>query len=350
MEKSTIRIIINSLPRISILLILLSASILNCTADEGQLVISDSLYIQEMKLATQKLNDQNSESLRLFEKAYESAIQVNDTASILKCLIGITDIERYRGNYNLAFDKLWNALLLAEAGGYTLEMVQIHRNLGILYNIYQKTPESIDQLQLSATKAKLIDNEIDRSAQIRMTYFSLSNVFRDKESYDTALIYLDSCSISAPGRILPFVDADKGFLYLKLGELSLAEDYLQKSYKYFDSGKDNYLATVYFYLGDLMTAKGSIDSAIFYYDLSFQIINTKNTYLEIKPEVLKQLANSFLKKSNYKKAYGYLENSLTVSDSLFNSKSKQNSQLFEIKNKYKESLEEKELLILEQKN
>ncbi len=76
-------------------------------------------------------------------------IQNKDTASVLKIYIGLSDAERFRGNYELAFNHLWDALLYANSGLYVSFKVQIYRNLGILFDIYNKDDKALEYLQES---------------------------------------------------------------------------------------------------------------------------------------------------------------------------------------------------------
>ncbi|GAF01518.1 tetratricopeptide repeat protein [Saccharicrinis fermentans] len=274
-----------------------------------------------------------------------------DTANAIQCLIAITDIYRFRGNYNESFDKLWDALLMAENTRDNISQIHIHRNLGILYNIFNKDSMAIKHLQWSIQNSKHSNiSKHKQHSQAIQSYFSLATVYSNNHEYDLALSYLDSCHLLNPTSFQPFVIAEMGSIYLRKGQLSIAEPLLNKANKYFVDNDANYQIVTCSFLGDLKQKQNKPDSASFYYSQSYQTIKKKKAYLEYKPQVLKKLAAIHLTQNKPRLAYSLLQEGNMISDSLFNAKSQQNSQLFEIKNKYKEALIEKEKTILQQNN
>ncbi|BAX81871.1 hypothetical protein ALGA_3573 [Labilibaculum antarcticum] len=317
----------------------------------------DTSYIDTIKLGLGEIQTDPEKSLGLLTKSYEHCMQKKDFGNAIRCLIGITDIERFRGNYNLAFEKLWDALLLTDKYGNEKNIITIHRNLGILYGIYNKDSSAINHLSLSLKKAKILnEKESVKNGEIIASYFSLSSIYRDNEQYDLALNYLDSCYLLNPDKNLPYVETDKGYLYLKMGNLKLAEKHLYNASKYLTRNNERYLVVCYSFIGDLKLAQNEPDSALYYYSKSLNTIEAKKAYVEFRPDLLRKISSLHLKKNNYVNAYNYLNASTKVSDSLFNATSDQNNKLFEIKNKYKEALLEKETLLqaqnvlIEQKN
>lgn len=319
------------------------------TSSNSQNLDLDSSNIAAIKLGLRKVQSDPEESLSLLTKSYEHCIQKNDFENAIQCLIGITDIERFRGNYNVAFEKLWDALILTDKQKNEKNIVTIHRNLGILYGIYNKDSSAIHHLSLSLKIAKnLKEKESVKYGEMIASYFSLASIHRDNEQYDLALHYLDSCYLLNPSKILPYVETDKGYLYLKLGNLELAEKHLGNANGYLYQNNERYLVVSYSFMGDLKLAQNEPDSALFYYTKSLKTIEAKKAYVEFKPEILKKISSLYLKKYNYVNAYEYLNASTEVSDSLFNAKSDQNNKLFEIKNKYKEAVLEKDKLVQKQ--
>ncbi|PKQ62054.1 hypothetical protein BZG02_14055 [Labilibaculum filiforme] len=306
-------------------------------------------YLDTIKLGLDKVQSDPEESLKLLRGSYEYCMQKKDFENAVHCLIGITDVERFRGNYNIAFEKLWDALLLAgEKQIDHKNVVIIHRNIGILYGIFNKDSAAINHLSIALRKTKLLKGEKMRISETTASYFSLASIYRDNKEYSVALQYLDSCNLLNPEKALPYVETDKGYLYLKLGNLKLAEKHLINANKNLSITDERYLAVNYSFLGDLKIEQNKTDSALYFFTTSLKTINAKKAFVEFKPEILRKMSLLYLSKANYGKAYNYLNASAEVSDSLFNAKSENNSQLFEIKNKYKETLIEKDKLVQKQ--
>lgn len=309
----------------------------------------DKVYADTIKLALSTSQVMPDKSFKLLNSSLKHSIQKNDTTSMLKCLIGITDIERYRGNYNIAFEKLWEALLLANEQGNRKMVIVIHRNLGILYNIYHKKEKAIYHIKMSQDEVKKIDpSKSFVKGQMKSNYFSLATVYKDSKEYHLALTYLDSCIMLTPDENLPYVEADKGYIYLKTGRLNEAETALNRAKEELLKKNSHYLIAVYSFLGDLKSIQQQTDSAIYFYQKSLKEADSRNAHLEFKPDVLRKLSTLYLNKKKNKRAYKYLQASINISDSLFNAKSERNLQLFEIKNQYKEALNKQQKLVKNQ--
>ncbi|WP_430931674.1 tetratricopeptide repeat protein [Saccharicrinis sp. 156] len=316
---------------------------------KSKLTTPDSLLSSSINVTIQNSEANSEEQILLLKQKLEQLTSARDTGNAIQCLIGLTDIYRFRGDYNDSFDKLWDALLLAEEIDDEISQIHIHRNLGILYNIFNKDSMAINYIRWSINRIKSskLPKE-NKHNQAKQSYFSLAIVHRDNKEYDLALNYLDSCYFFNPDGAQPFVVAEKGLIYLKKGQLTMSESFLSKANRYFIDNNANYQIATCLFLGDLKQKQNKLDSAEFYYLKSLQALKEKKAYLEYKPQILKNLASVYLKQNNPQLAYSFLHEGNMASDSLFNAKSERNNQLFEIKNKYKEALIEKEKLIQRQ--
>lgn len=277
-------------------------------------------------------------------------IQNKDTASVLKIYIGLSDAERFRGNYELAFNHLWDALLYANSGLYVSFKVQIYRNLGILFDIYNKDDKALEYLQESLGLAKLMALQGKGvNAEFIASYFSLSNHYKNLKKYDMAMLYLDSCEVySTTKHRQPFVDAERGYLYLKQGDFIKAGYNLFVALNGIVDKKTRYHIVILSYVGDLKMAEGELDSAMFYYKRSLEEMDKFSSFIEFKPELLQKVSNLYYLDGRHKVAYDYLLASKSASDTLFNLSNKRNADLFEVKNKYKSELIDREAFILKQ--
>jgi len=268
----------------------------------------------------------------------------------IRSLIKESDVDRFSGDYESAFDKLWDALILLKDSKFARENVIVHRNLGILFDIYNKDSLALDYLNKSIVLAKEYNNQgLIEKDQIKSGFFSLSNFWRDKEKYVLCLNYLDSCQLySNQDEPTPYIMTDRGYCYLKLDKIEEAEEYLYQAKYHLEKSKENYVVAVLDFIGDLQLEKQQIDSAIFYYQESLIFLEKNDVLREFKPQICTKLANLYSQKGNYKQAFLFMEEAKKSSEKLFSATSKNNQRLFEIKNKYKEILEENERRLVEQ--
>lgn len=281
---------------------------------------------------------------------YLNGKKKNDSLTILKSLVNLSDLDRYRGDYDLAFDKLWESMLLSKNKLYEKESVLIYRNIGILYDIFNKDSLAINYLSKSVDLAKRQSKKDESNLrQLVSSYFSTSMYWRDRDNYELALKYLDSCStIFTKKQVLPYVLADRGYCYLKLNKLSSAEEYLYLAKKHLLEENSPYQVAVLSFLGDLKIKKFENDSALIYYSNSLKSAEKMKVHMEFKPDLLQKIAEINFTLGNSKKAYEFMKLSKESFNQLFSSTNRNNQRLFEIKNKYKENLLEKELFINKQ--
>lgn len=281
---------------------------------------------------------------------YNEAKSRKDTLTIIQSLINLSDFDRYRGDYDLAFDKLWESLELSQVKGSESTLVLIYRNLGILYDIFNKDTIALEYLLKSVDLSKKqprTDNENLR--QFVSSYFSVAMYYRNREEYDIALKYLDSCDgVFNKKEKLPYILADRGYCYLKLNKLRVAENYLFEAKKILKDENSPYQVAVYSFIGDLKVNTAEKDSALVYFNKSLDAIEKLKVHMELKPKILEKMADVNFSLGNSDKAYEYMKASQKSFDALFSAANRNNERLFEIKNKYKENITKKEQFITKQ--
>lgn len=277
----------------------------------------------------------------------------NDTTeTTIKTLVDSSNQKRFSGEYDLAFDKLWEALLLAEKGNYKDDLALINRSLGVLYDIYNKDSLALKHFQIALNLSKeLLKTKSIEKHQVVSNYFSISNYWRDRKNYVKALTYLDSCYMYRyKSKELPYVISDIGFCNLQLGNLDKAEELLHKGKILLKQINAPYLVLNLSFIGDLKKVQKSPDSALYYYSESLMLLEKENIHNEQKPELLEKLAEIYILKDNLPEAIKHLKASKNSFEELFSATSKHNQRLFEIKNKYKLELAENKILIEKQDN
>ncbi|WP_208412293.1 tetratricopeptide repeat protein [Wenyingzhuangia heitensis] len=316
---------------------------------------TQNLENQEIKktnaLESDHSNSKNTTNTLEYEQKTEQILwkakKAKDTLLIIDSLLKLSNRHRYRGDYDLSFDNLWDALLLTKQKKHDVELQEIHRGLGILYNIYHKDSLSLHHLNKALTISKnlLKEKKIKKSILIS-SYFTISMFWRDKKNYSKALIYLDSCaSINNHQKELPYVITDVGYCNLKLGNLPKADSLLHKGKKLLEEIKSPYLVANLSFLGDLKKEQSNYKEALNFYKQANIIQQNQKVHLELKPELLKKIADIYIIQKKYVDAISYLKESQKSFENLFSTTNKNNHRLFEIKNKYLAELTENKKII-----
>lgn len=283
-------------------------------------------------------------------QAYLSAVESQDSVLIVKNVIALSDKERYSGDYDLAFDHIWDALIIAEKNDYDEMLIKINRGLGILYDIYNKDSLALKHLNEALRQSQVLfrDRE-NKKYHIISNYFSLATFWRDRENYELALQYLDTCEIiNNNQRELAYVITDRGYCNLKLGNLYDAETYLFKGKEWLEKIKSPYLVPNLCYIGDLKRESYQFDSALIYYNRSLELMEEAVLHMELKPSLLEKISEIHVMNGDLLKAVNAMKASKESYEHLFSATSKHNQRLFEIRNKYKAELVANQYIITEQ--
>lgn len=298
-------------------------------------------FNKERYLMTQK---STKTAYNYFSNGAKYFLKKGDTINHLNCIAHLSDIEHRKGQFNNAFELIWEAMPLAEKISNKMPLVEFHQMLGILYQVYGKETIALKHTKIGLEISKKY-SKVNKLYKKRLTscYLDVAVQYVAMKEYDLAINYLDSCYfVDTSSTRLHFVDAIYSQVYLEKQNYKKAQEYLNGVTENFEmNGKVFQTATNYFQ-GRIKSAINEPEKAIFYYKKSLKAIDSLQNNLNLKPEVLEKLAFEYRKVNNSDQAFLCLKESKHLSDSLFNIQSKQNKILFEIKNKYKESLSLKE--------
>lgn len=318
------------------------------------IILNFGIADEDFRLANSLLDTNPDSSLILYTEILPQLQEDGDTVRVIKCHIGISDVYKNRGQFGSAYDHIWDALLLAEALKDTLLLLEVHEDVGGLYGILNKYEEANGHFHKAKELAEgLIQSGGPGEARLINIHYSMAVLNRKAGRYEVAMDYIDSClvlkdkldlGISNTG----YLDAELGRNYLHLNKTELAEGYLIKANTFFKEQGLHYEIMTSLFLGDLYTEKRSWSLAEQYYSKCLYLISLFNSHSDVSKEALQKLSFAQSKLGKNQEAYANLLSAFSISDSLYNSKSSLNSDLFQIKNKYADELETKDRQILEQ--
>lgn len=311
---------------------------------------------KQLESANYLLDQYPDSAFRYFRELLDFFTGSGDSLSIINCHIGLSDVYKTRGQYSDAYDHLWDALLLAEDLKSTRMLIDIYLDLASLYGILGKHEESIDHmnLALSLTQELIRTHESNEKTLISI-YYALAVQHRKAANLSLALEYLDSSMhVSQTQQIgydnMAFINAERGVIYTLLDRLEDAENHLLGAKKVFEESDAHFLVMIYAFLGDLYIRKADIDKALFYFRNSLNSIDRFNAHTDMRPEVLTRLSELYEKSDNLGLAYRHLEEANELTDSLFSATNDNNAGLFQIRNRYRETIREQDEYIKEQQS
>ncbi|MDE5419560.1 tetratricopeptide repeat protein [Labilibaculum sp. DW002] len=296
---------------------------------------------------------QDSSYTNELNACYRYFQQQKDTLWLTKTLIERAEDESNEGNYGAAISDLWEALDLAELRGNIIMQHQVHANLGWIYNVFGKSKEAFmhEQKALDLSKDGLQSGLLTEGALIS-AYFDFVHSYRRKENYTMALQYLDSCYYIADkykytSSQKAYLTSEKGNIFRKQGRLSEALEILIKVEKEFQNIDQGYLTIIYFYLGNTYYALKDYKNAELAFEKAIENVDVRPRHYDVKAECLNRMAKSLEQQGKYQEAYQVLSQAKELNDELFSTKGFQNSGVLDIRNTYKEKLDERDRIILE---
>ncbi len=274
---------------------------------------------------------------------------------VVQCLLTMADIQKKKGKMSLSFDHLWEGLYWVEKTENDTYKAILHRKLSQLYDAFNKQEKSLfHSEQALVFSKKLLLKKNKQPVQLNSSYLNLAVKQRKLKNYDKAHSYLDSCAafqnqIKTSSYVTFGVVMERATIYLLQNDYKNANRILQTTKrKHLDKNAKQDIR-IYYNLGLLKLHLKEQDSAVYYFEKSLKLINTSHTEKNLSPQLLGPLSEIYFSKNKAKKAYSFLRQKNKIADSLTQIKTEVYSELFEIKNSYLATLQEKES-ILSQKN
>ncbi|WP_044211982.1 tetratricopeptide repeat protein [Flammeovirga sp. OC4] len=304
--------------------------------------------IYQLQTANSLLNSNPDSALLLFQDAMRIFDEIKDTLKVVQCHIGIADVYKNKGQYSLSYDHLWEGLSLSKQSKDLLLQSEINADIGVLYSLFNKYELSIEYLNVALNQAKiLVDFKKVPPDYTISLYYSMAVQYRKAKDFSKALVYLDSCRTLGlkhaknPLNNTAYVGTEKGIVSLYLNDLKQAEYYLLEAERHFEKRNNAFLVIIYNFLGDLYVKKENTQEAITAYKKALKLMKLFHTHEDYRIDILQNLSLLYEQEQQTQLALESLKEANAISDSLFNIKSIYNNRLFQIKDKYRETLQEK---------
>ena len=215
-----------------------------------------SLFAQENKKQTiKKLEEYSDSSTQVLKKAYITSIERLDTLAAINTLQKLALIYSHKGNHKDSYDKLWQALLLADTLKFKDEKAFIYRDIGRHYSYYKRKKKALKFLNLSLNLRKdLNKDKEERKEELANAYLAFVATFRELNDFKSAKIYLDSSAAflknSTVLRDKAFFTFENAVILNSQGNSKEALKEFEVSLQWFSKELPAFEVLIYAYVGD----------------------------------------------------------------------------------------------------
>ncbi|WP_166382853.1 MULTISPECIES: tetratricopeptide repeat protein [unclassified Polaribacter] len=299
-------------------------------------------------------NSNPDSSVVLFEKSYSLYLQSKDTLNAIQALFQEGFVFETSAKYAKSYDVLWKALLLMDNIENNGVKSVIYHRLGRVYSYYKREDKAIEFLTkaLGLQKKMLDSRGLKNKARLVSYYYSIAATYRELNKPDLAKKYLDSSYLyyRAKESLTPksYLDFEKAILLTKEHKEKEALKIMEDIYPWFNTNTPSYMVLVYKYWGDAYKGLGDVDKSEKYYLKALKVSEEYKSHIDFTPLVYEKLSDVFLLKNNYQKAFKNLKKAKELDRIFFDSRSKENQSLLEIKDDYRLEKERQEKIIKEQ--
>ncbi|WP_166461183.1 tetratricopeptide repeat protein [Flavicella sediminum] len=291
--------------------------------------------------------------LNAYEIQYHKNTEAKDTIKAIRTLLNIALVHSHNLEYNKAYDYNWKALLLAEKTKNKTSIAKVYESLGWLYSYFKRDQAALKYFNKSIRLNKVVfQKKPTKNIPLRNNYFSLTNFYRVRKDYVFAKKYLDSAyQINKAGINIGrtfYLDVENGFIEAMQGDLQKGLAILQETEAFFKESNPSYFIILEALYGDIYKSKNNFTKSVLHYKNSLALVYKYRKHLDYKIHVHESLAAVFFQQKKLTLAYKHLSIAKEYNDKTFGSRSKNNRQLLNIKDKYRIKKEEQEALVKQQ--
>lgn len=286
-------------------------------------------------------NNVNSDSIiKTYSNKKFNFLIKGDTLKAIEATITVANEHSTNGSYSKAYDGYWEALIYSNSVSDSTYMGKIYRKLGMLYSVFRRIEKAESYFELSL---KVIRNFKTRESKmyndLNNTFYLMASHNRENGNYGLALRYLDSCEVLRKKHLnlkdLNFINAERAYIAYHQGYYDKALALLKNKENYFLKKSPGYLVIYYSFLGDIYFKKNDFKKSEACYMNALYSTEKYKSHRNYVPNVYHKLSELFRKTGKMQLAYENLNKSKELSDLLFGARSKNNSEILEIKDNYR---------------
>lgn len=267
--------------------------------------------------------------------------------------MALTNVFGHQANYKESYDRLWKALLLADAANLALEQADIYQAIGRYYSFYHREEQALKHLQLSLNiKKKLVEEGALEDAHLVENYLAICATYRGLYDSEKGKVYLDSAlqyySPAYEGQ-WEFIKLEEAILLHREGEHTAALSLFDQLHPWFVENRPSYMVIFYYYLGGTYQALNDFANSEQCFKAAISKSKEYNSHIDFSPLVYEQLAGLYHIQGSFEQAYESLKTTKDLDAEFFDSRSKRNLPLLEIQDAFRKEKESQILLQQQQR-
>jgi len=293
-------------------------------------------------------------AILLYQQSYDYYLAQEDTLAVVNTLVEKAITYGHTAQYQSAYDNLWQALLLADLANNDEAKVKVYTQLGRYYSFYKREQKAITYLQQALNLGKVLQaqgrfNKIDMG----LCYYALCSTYRELNDINTAKVYLDSCYqyCDQTGQ-----DNAKFYLAYEKANIQRVEGKYQEALNtfadiqpWFTENSPSFNVLLCTSVGDVYKDLKDLQKAESYYQKALTVSKEYNSHLDFVPTIHERLSTLYSEKGDFQNAFASLQTVQVLDKQFFDSRSKNNASLLEIKDEYRATKEQQEKLLQEQR-
>jgi len=290
-------------------------------------------------------------SLFLLDEALEIAYCCKDTAIAISVLFLKKSMNSHLGRYSKAYNNVWQIIALAERAGLDEELAKAFIQLGLSNGYLNRREKALENFDMAQSILEQIQTESDSSvSNLVSVHRARMAMYENLNEPELAQQYLDSCRLHA-----------------KSGKISVSQDFFEIHQAYIQYAAKNFpraleglkkvlasgcseddlplikakIGDIHFAMGDYAASEEASLSAL-------ELMEETKRHYDYKPLIYDRLSEIYVRTEDLKSALEMTQKSKELNFRIFDSRSENNQDLFEIRDEFTETKRRQEILQREQ--
>jgi len=343
------------LTRQTVILILIFCSISLPAQVESVLAVNNFSSFQEWLNQINSIRLENPEKAeKSFQVSYDYFIAQRDTLSAVNTLVEMAINYGHQVEYQLAYDKLWRALFLADQSRNDKAKIPVFIQLGRYYSFYNRQKTALNYLnQALALSKNLSKEDTTRKDLLAGCYYALCSTYNDFNNTLQAQSYLDSCFLfqekNPKSTNIYYLKFEEACINALEGRNQQSLDSLFIVQPWFEKYSPGFQVLLFTQIGDSYHSLEKLNEAEIYYKKAIAISEEYKSHLDFVPKIYKRLSRNYSIKKEFQNAFTYVQKGNKLDKAFFDSRSDNNRSLLEIKDEFRVEKENQKNLLQEQR-
>ena len=297
--------------------------------------------------------DNPDSSIRMLELLYANAEKASDTTRSINVLMRLARVYGHQAKYKESYDRLWLALLLADAAQMEMAQSNIYRAIGRYYSFYNRKERAAQFLNRALDiKKKLVAKKEVGPARLVQNYLAFVSSYRELNEPELGRAYLDSSFLfHSPTTSLVNISSlkfEQAVLLNREGKFDEALEIFTSIVPWYQENSPSYQVLLYYYMGDAFMGLKSYSQSERYYKMALETSEVYHSHLDFTPLIHESLSNLYYSKGDYQLAHESLNRAKELDAIIFDSRSSNNRPLLEIQDAFRKEKEEQEIFLRDQ--